>query len=166
MVRTLSKGLGALILLASCGGSESSPAPPVPPAAPAATEPAPPAAPLVPAEPPTPSPTPVPEVEAAPSGDLRGDAARGADLYALYCMTCHGERGRGDGPAAAAMNPKPADHSDPARMGALSDAHLYKVIQKGGAAVGKSPLMAPWGSILNDSQIRDLIGFLRQLSST
>ena len=51
-------------------------------------------------------------------------------------------------------------------MGALSDAHLYKVIQQGGVSVGKSPLMAPWGGVVNDADIRDLIAFLRQLSGT
>ncbi|MFQ5697181.1 MAG: c-type cytochrome [Myxococcota bacterium] len=101
-----------------------------------------------------------------PRGNLRGDPIRGAALYAQYCTTCHGEKGHGDGPAAAAMKPPPADHTDPARMGALADADLYEVIQKGGVAVGKSPLMAAWGALLDDSQIRDLIAFVRQLSGT
>jgi mono/diheme cytochrome c family protein len=30
--------------------------------------------------------------------------------------------------------------------------------------VGKSPLMAPWGAVLNDEQIRDVLAFVRSLS--
>ena len=51
-------------------------------------------------------------------------------------------------------------------MGSLTDAQLYTVISKGGASVGKSPLMAPWGGVVNDQGIRDLIAFIRKLSST
>jgi mono/diheme cytochrome c family protein len=33
----------------------------------------------------------------------------GIALYATYCQACHGPRGKGDGPAAIAMQPKPAN---------------------------------------------------------
>jgi mono/diheme cytochrome c family protein len=33
----------------------------------------------------------------------------GAELYARYCASCHGATGRGDGPAAASLAPRPAD---------------------------------------------------------
>ena len=51
-------------------------------------------------------------------------------------------------------------------MGSLSDEYLYQVISKGGASVGKSPLMAPWGAVLSDEQIRDVLAFVRLLSGT
>ncbi len=101
-----------------------------------------------------------------PSGSLRGDAAAGAQLYSTYCASCHGAGGKGDGSAAAALKPPPANHTDPVTIGALSDAYLYTVISQGGAAVGKSALMAPWAGVVNDDGIRDLIAFIRKLSST
>jgi mono/diheme cytochrome c family protein len=101
-----------------------------------------------------------------PQGKLRGDAAKGAQIYGLYCSSCHGLTGAGDGPLAAALVPRPANHTDPAYMGSLSDEHLYKVIRDGGAAVGKSPLMAPWGGVVSEDQTRELIGHLRRLSGT
>lgn len=33
----------------------------------------------------------------------------GKALYTTYCQACHGPRGKGDGPAAMAMQPKPAN---------------------------------------------------------
>lgn len=141
----------ALLALLACGGNGQEASPPAPAPAPA---PAP--------------PTPAPEPPAAamldcPAGDLRGDATAGSATYQQFCATCHGSGGKGDGPAAP-KDPAPADHTDPAYMGSLSDCRLYTVISKGGAAVGKSPLMAPWGAVLNDEQIRDVLAFVRSLS--
>jgi len=35
--------------------------------------------------------------------------AKGKNLFAVNCASCHGNAGKGDGPAAAALNPKPRD---------------------------------------------------------
>jgi mono/diheme cytochrome c family protein len=35
--------------------------------------------------------------------------ARGKDIFEANCASCHGVSGKGDGPAAQALNPKPAD---------------------------------------------------------
>lgn len=39
----------------------------------------------------------------------QNDVVAGAELFRLYCATCHGVDGRGDGPAAQAMKRRPAD---------------------------------------------------------
>jgi mono/diheme cytochrome c family protein len=141
----------------SCGSGDAPeagrPATP-PPAATAAPEPpaAPPVAPAAAAEAP------------AETGAVGGDAAAGGQQYAVFCASCHGPTGNGDGPVAAGLDPKPARHSDGAYMNALSDGYLFKVIKEGGAAVGKSPLMAPWGGTLSDAQIRDVIAYVRTLA--
>lgn len=151
-------GVALLFALALACGQESKPSAPVAPS---------PTAPTAPAPSPAPAPAPAPAGKpAAPSGSLRGDAAAGAQLYATYCASCHGADGKGDGPLAKTLNPRPANHADHVYMGSLSDEHLYTVIEKGGAAVGKSPLMAPWGGVVNDQGIRDLIAYIRKLSGT
>jgi mono/diheme cytochrome c family protein len=150
---TLILGL-ALALSSACGGgSEQAPAPEPEAAAPVEPEPEPAALPAEPAA------EPAAEAAAGP-----GDAAAGAPLYATYCASCHGPKGDGDGPVSAGLNPKPAKHSDAAYMTALSDEHLFKVVKEGGASVGKSPLMAPWGGTLSDAQIRDVVAFVRTLA--
>lgn len=94
----------------------------------------------------------------------KGDPARGKAHYQALCAPCHGASGKGDGPAAAALDPKPRNHADGAYMNTLSDEHLATVIKNGGAAVGKSPLMPPWRDSLNDAQVHDLIAYLRTLA--
>ncbi len=73
-----------------------------------------------------------------PAGNSGGDAD---EYFATKCAVCHGEGGKGDGPGAAALSPKPRDFTDSAWQGAVTDDHIEKVILSGGAAVGKSPIM-------------------------
>ncbi len=94
----------------------------------------------------------------------QGSPAKGKELYAKYCGGCHGPAGKGDGPAAAALNPKPNDLTNKAYMAGLKDQYLFDLIQKGGAAVGKSPLIPPFGSKMKDGEIRDVIAYLRALA--
>jgi len=93
-----------------------------------------------------------------------GDAAKGKVKYQEVCAACHGATGKGDGPAAAGLPVKPRDHTDAAYMGKLTDQRIFDTIKKGGQAMGKSPLMPPWGSQLSDAQIRDLVAYIRTLA--
>ena len=72
------------------------------------------------------------------------------------CVSCHGEKGDGNGPAAASLNPKPANFADPEFWKTRDRDAVIEVITKGGAAVGKSPLMAPYGSAYTPEQIGEL----------
>lgn len=92
-----------------------------------------------------------------------GDAKAGNDLFHKNCSSCHGNAGKGDGPAAVALNPKPRDLTDKTLMSGLDDQYLRTLIQKGGAALGKSPLMPGLGGVLKDGEIADVIAYLRTL---
>ncbi len=76
------------------------------------------------------------------------------------CAACHGKDGRGNGPAAAGMNPKPADFNSPAFWKAAPDSVLFKAIKDGGASVGKSPLMVAWGGTYSDADIHALVKYI------
>jgi cytochrome c oxidase cbb3-type subunit 3 len=92
-----------------------------------------------------------------------GEVDQGKKLYGQFCASCHGQSGKGDGPAAAALNPKPRDHTSKEYMSKMSDEDIFKVIKNGGASIGKSPLMPPWGASLKDDQINDVIAYIRTL---
>jgi mono/diheme cytochrome c family protein len=89
--------------------------------------------------------------------------ADGAKSYATYCASCHGATGDAQTPIGQALSPPPTRHDDGAYMGTLTDDYLFKVIKEGGMAVGKSPMMAPWGGSLSDEQIRAVVAFIRTL---
>ena len=91
------------------------------------------------------------------------DQTEGRKLYLTYCSSCHGDKGKGDGPAASSLPVKPADHTNGAVMNQLPDKFLIDIISKGGSAVGKSALMPAWGSQLKDKQLRDLVAYIRSI---
>lgn len=94
----------------------------------------------------------------------QGNPAKGKEFFAKHCAACHGPAGKGDSPAAAALNPKPTDLTNKTYMSGLKDEYLFDLVKKGGAAVGKSPLIPPFGSKLKDEEIRDVIAYLRTLA--
>lgn len=96
-------------------------------------------------------------------GAEKGVPAKGGPVYATYCAACHGNAGKGDGPGAAALNPKPRDLTDSAYMLKLNDQYLFDIVSKGGAAQGKSPLMPPWGTALKADDIRNVVAYIRSL---
>jgi mono/diheme cytochrome c family protein len=93
-----------------------------------------------------------------------GDAKAGLEVHKKNCLRCHGERGKGDGPAAKLLKTKPSDWSDKAKMSGLSDDYLFKIITKGGETSGKSKLMPPWEGKLSNQDVHNVIAFIRSLS--
>jgi mono/diheme cytochrome c family protein len=92
------------------------------------------------------------------------DKSEGKKLYLTYCSSCHGDKGKGDGPAARSLPVKPADHTDGAVMNPLTDKFLLEIISKGGGAVGKSPMMPAWGGQFNEKQLRDIVAYVRSIA--
>jgi mono/diheme cytochrome c family protein len=92
-----------------------------------------------------------------------GDAAKGKAIFSKTCVGCHGESGKGDGSAAAALNPRPKDLSDKAYNAKLDDAYLHNIISKGGAAVGKAPMMPP-ATQLKPQDVDDVVAYIRSLA--
>lgn len=86
----------------------------------------------------------------------------GAALFTQNCVACHGPTGAGDGPAAAAFDPKPRKLGAADIMAKISDDQIAKVVKDGGAAHGKSPLMPPFAQ-LSDAQVKSLIAHIRKL---
>lgn len=84
-------------------------------------------------------------------------ASEGEATFQRLCSPCHGPNGDGKGPVGVALNPKPANFTDPEFWATRDRAHIEKVIREGGASVGKSPLMAPFGSQLDPATLSKLV---------
>ena len=98
----------------------------------------------------------------APRDTENASVVRGGIVYRTYCVLCHGSEGKGDGRAARMYMPKPANLT----VSPFNDAYKELIIRRGGAGVGRSAFMPPWGDELSDEQIHDLVSFLRELRKT
>ncbi|MFQ5701194.1 MAG: c-type cytochrome [Acidobacteriota bacterium] len=86
--------------------------------------------------------------------------ARGQALYRKYCLTCHGEKGLGDGPVAKRLGFSAGNLADTQRMGRQTDGELaWKIANGRDPMPGFQKKMA-----LTDQQIWDLVNFTRHLA--
>lgn len=99
--------------------------------------------------------------------EVHAQTAAGAALYRTRCASCHGAQGRGDGPFAAYLSPRPRDFTGgrykvrSTETGSLpTDDDLVRSIGEG--LHGTS--MLAWQSFLSDAQARSIAGYLKSLS--
>ncbi len=64
----------------------------------------------------------------------------GKSLYENKCQLCHGSTGEGNGPAATALSPKPADFRNPAFWKNTTRAKMENAIQNGKGVMPAFPL--------------------------
>ena len=83
--------------------------------------------------------------------------ADGKKTYTRFCVTCHGEKGKGDGLAAAALNKPPADHTS-AFVQKQTDGALFWII-----AQGNNP-MPKYKRVLTDAQTWAVVNYIRTLA--
>jgi mono/diheme cytochrome c family protein len=104
------------------------------------------------------------------AGAAQADPAAGKELFVkTNCNSCHGLEGKGDGPVAAALDPKPRNYVqgdfkfDADKDGKVGgDGDLLLVIKNGAAAYGGSAMMMP-NPTLGDADIKLLIQYIRSL---
>jgi len=90
-----------------------------------------------------------------------GDPAairKGARIYKQQCAVCHGNKGKGDGPAGIALTPRPANLTSKAVQEQSDGALFWKITTGRGA-------MPSFKSILTEEQRWQVVTFLRSLSS-
>jgi cytochrome c553 len=101
------------------------------------------------------------------------DAAAGKALYDGIgaCASCHGASGKGDGVAAASLNPKPRDFSagdfalDTDGDGKTgTDTDLFNVIKHGAAKYGGAATM-PGRADIADEDIKALVAYIHTLKN-
>lgn len=90
---------------------------------------------------------------------LRGDPKNGRTIYQQHCLSCHGEKGDGNGPDLQFLTVPPANfHSLQSRS--KTDWELMTVITFG---VVFSP-MHGWADRLTEQERWDVLGYIRQLA--
>jgi len=83
--------------------------------------------------------------------------AEGKTLYVVNCGPCHGEKGRGDGPASPGLNPRPANHTSDVVQIQTDGAIFWKLSE------GRPP-MAGYKKIFSEQQRWGLVNYIRSLS--
>ncbi|MBI1745164.1 MAG: cytochrome c [Acidobacteria bacterium] len=88
-----------------------------------------------------------------------------AENYKQHCVKCHGEQGKGDGPATKTIKAmKMADWSSKEAMDKFKDEDLTKIIKQGGAAVNKSKIMPAYKEKMQDGEIKDMLSYIHSLA--
>ena len=78
----------------------------------------------------------------------------GRAVYAKNCQSCHGPRGRGDGPAVGRLNVSVPDLTDP-DVQSETDGELFSIITKG------SKPMPAYRRLLNEEQRWHVVNYVR-----
>lgn len=110
----------------------------------------------------SPSPTDTQTTATASPATTAQAAVDGKEVFKARCAPCHGESGKGNGPGAVALNPKPRDYTDVAWQKKVSDEDIKKTILYGGAAVGKSPAMPANPDLDGKPEVDALVKVVRQ----
>ena len=79
------------------------------------------------------------------------------DVYKANCVPCHGRSGKGDGPAAQAFNPRPADLTDPEVVQNRSAEELVRLIADGGGG------MPGFAATLSSRDLEEVAEYIRRL---
>ena len=85
-----------------------------------------------------------------------GESLQGKAIYEQHCVACHGAQGRGDGPEAPYLSPRPASLIS-AATSIKSDKELLAVIANGKLRTA----MLPWKDRLTEAQQQDVLAYVR-----
>ncbi len=100
-----------------------------------------------------------------PSTSDRG--GRGKALYDTHCAECHGETGKGDGPASGVLHPKPRDFTAgkyklrTTESGSIpTDDDLVRSVRQGVYATA----MPGWQTLLSEGDILAVVDYIKSFS--
>ena len=101
-----------------------------------------------------------------PGADAKPELPPGQRIFLQHCQTCHGPDGRGNGPAAPSMSPRPRDFTlgqfkyvSTPPGGPAADADLIRTVRDGLQASA----MPYFGDLLSDEELRAVVAYLRSL---
>ena len=80
----------------------------------------------------------------------------GKAVYEIRCAPCHGSEGSGDGPAAAAIEPKPRNFRDPSFWRGRTRTSLRMTVEQGRPGT----MMSPFKGVLSDAEIDEVVRYV------
>ena len=98
---------------------------------------------------------------------VRAQGSHGKQVYDARCVECHGAQGRGDGPSAAFLDPRPRDfttgkyklRSTESGSGP-TDEDLIQTVRRGMYGTA----MPGWDRLLPDGDIADVVTYIKSLT--
>ena len=93
---------------------------------------------------------------------LKGNAeatSEGKKIYTQYCVTCHGDKGKGNGIAAPGLSRPPADHTSDFVQN-QTDGALFWIIRE-----GNNP-MPTYKTVLTETQRWQVVNYIRTLAKS
>jgi mono/diheme cytochrome c family protein len=84
----------------------------------------------------------------------------GPEIYVERCAACHGDGGAGDGPAAAALEPRPRNFRDASFWTNRTDDQLRQVVRDGKPGT----LMSPFKDVLSAPEIDAVVAYVRSFA--
>lgn len=83
--------------------------------------------------------------------------AKGEQLYAIYCVACHGKSGTGDGPVGAKLTLRPFDLTSTGNLGFQPDGYIFSMMTFGGA------VMPAYANDLSVSERWHVVNYVRNV---
>jgi len=105
-------------------------------------------------------PWPVPDKYKNMPNPVKSDAtslATGKQLYAQHCKSCHGTKGKGDGPKAAQLDTECGDFTKPATQSETDGALFYKTLE------GRKDMPSFKKKIADPNDIWAVVNYMRTL---
>lgn len=88
------------------------------------------------------------------------DLEKGRSIYVARCQSCHGETGRGDGPASKALPKAPRDFSTPDYWATTKEEQVRMFITEG------KPGTIMRGFPMPEEQLAALLAYMQSLQTT
>jgi mono/diheme cytochrome c family protein len=106
----------------------------------------------------------VPTEYAGLTNPLEGNAdaiEAGKVVYETNCLSCHGEKGMGDGPAGASLSPKPGNLVEVAENDTVD--RIFWRVSEGGMMEPFKSSMPAWKGVLSEDERWQVVSFVKTL---
>jgi mono/diheme cytochrome c family protein len=95
---------------------------------------------------------------------LSYDEAQGKRIFYTQCVWCHADATPAGPSNRSNLNPMPVLMNDGTALNHESDEYLENIIALGGSAVSKSAMMPPYGQMLTQQEILQVVAYTRAIA--